>query len=313
MRHIIPISGKDSLATALLQTSFEPDLPYEFMFNDVKAELPETYEWIAEVERKTGWQIHRVGSDLPAKIRLYSGFLPGPRSRYCTREAKIKPMLEWLGGATAKDQLATVAIAATLKSGDAMESALPDEAIIYYGLRADEKRTGFVPVGGQRITPKYPLQDAGIDLRGVYAILDAQQLTPPTFFWPRLHEAVCQRLRDWAGWEDKLNRMERDILFAGRSRGNCSFCFFQRQYEWVWLHEIHPDLFEEACAYENVGSDYKWRPDYSLPELIARREIVFENRVSEVCKTISRRLQLSLFEVEENEIALTSCGLLCGK
>ena len=32
MRHIIPISGKDSLATALTQISKEHNIDYEFMF-----------------------------------------------------------------------------------------------------------------------------------------------------------------------------------------------------------------------------------------------------------------------------------------
>ena len=64
MRHIIPISGKDSLATALVQTTRYPNLPYEFLFNDVGCELPETYAWLDAVERKTGWKINRVGKCL---------------------------------------------------------------------------------------------------------------------------------------------------------------------------------------------------------------------------------------------------------
>jgi hypothetical protein len=42
MRHIILISGKDSLATALVQIQRSPDLPYELVHNEVKWDLPET-------------------------------------------------------------------------------------------------------------------------------------------------------------------------------------------------------------------------------------------------------------------------------
>ena len=35
MRHLILISGKDSLACAIVQTERAPSLPYEFVFNDV--------------------------------------------------------------------------------------------------------------------------------------------------------------------------------------------------------------------------------------------------------------------------------------
>lgn len=286
VRHILLLSGKDSLATALVQTTRAPALPYEFLFCDVGAELPETYAWIDRVEDVTGWPIQRIGKSLKEASNRYGGYLPSPKVRYCTRECKIEPMQAYLKGSAAR---------------------------VYYGLRADENRTGYVPVAGSEIEPVYPLQELGIDLRGVYAILDAQNLMPPNFFWPRLHTAVCERMAGWGDWESTLSRMEHSILFAGRSRGNCSLCFFQQLPEWVWLMETHPDLFDEAKAFENVGSNYTWRPDYSLDEVAARAPEIFESKVKNVVKRIQRRLQLSMFEAEDNEIALTSCGLLCGK
>ena len=287
-RHILPISGKDSLATAFFQTAREPSLPYEFLFCDVGLELPETYAWLERVEQQTGWKIERVGRNLLEIIHSRGGFLPSPRARYCTREAKIEPMQEWLKGSAAR---------------------------VYYGLRADEVRTGYVPVAGSEIEPVYPLQEAGIDLRGVYSILDAQDLLPPSFFWPILYSAVSERLQSWPGWEGKLNRTERDSLFSGRTRANCSACFFQRRYEFLWLRETHPDLFEQAKHLEDRG--YTLQPDYPLTRLddAGEREHVFRRRVDEVVKLITSRFQSSLFGglVQDNEIALTSCGLLCGK
>lgn len=48
-RHVIPISGKDSLCTALIQTTRQPDLEYEFLFCDIGSELPQTYQWLSEI------------------------------------------------------------------------------------------------------------------------------------------------------------------------------------------------------------------------------------------------------------------------
>lgn len=287
MRHIMLISGKDSLATALVQTMRFPDLPYEFVFNDVKAELPETYAWLDRVQEKTGWNIIRVGSDLPEKIRSYGGFVPGPRARYCTRECKIEPLEAFLG---------------------------KDAATVYYGLRADEVRTGYVPLGRPNITPAYPLRDAGIDLQGVYSILDAQGLVPPDFFWPRLYEAVSVMLLEWPGWEEKLSRIQRGNLFAGRTRANCLFCFFQRQYEFLWLYETHPDLYEQAESLEK--DEYSFQPGFFLRELRdeEKRNVIFDRRCRDVFRKIRAKFQGNLFdEPTDNELALTSCGLLCGK
>lgn len=288
MRHIILISGKDSLAAALVQTKREPGLPYEYVFNDVEAELPETYEWVGKVKAATGWPIVTVGKSLPARIRAYHGFLPGPRSRYCTPECKIDPTEALIGR---------------------------DECTVYYGLRADEARTGYVPIGKANITPAYPLRDVGFGLAEVVTLLESKGLMPPDFFWQRLYDAAAARLTDWAGWDRKLTWLERRLLFSGRTRGNCYFCFFQRQYEFLWLMETHPDLFAEAEALEKPG-EYSFQPGFFLADLRRPEKAakVFGRRVSEVVKTITGKFQGKLFgEPVDNELSLVSCGLLCGK
>ncbi len=286
-RHIIPVSGKAVLAAGLLQTAARPDLPYEFVYNDVGCELPETYAWLDAVEQKTGWRIVRVGKSLDALIDQYGGFLPGPKSRYCTRETKIEPFEAWLGASS---------------------------AVVYYGLRADENRIGYTPLKASRIHPVYPLREFDIDLRGVFSILEAQGLLPPDFFWQRLFDAVGDALKARSGWDDILAPWERRLLFTGRTRGNCYFCFFQRRFEWVWLYETHPDLFERAVAKEKPG--YSFMSDLPLVCLRseATREAIFARRVGEVRRYILGKLQGSLFPIyADTEIAATSCGLLCGK
>lgn len=285
MRHLIPISGKDSLATALLQTTHYPDLGYEFFFNDTGAELPETYDWLDKVEKKTNWDIKKIGCSLEGYINKYGGFLPSPKARFCTKETKIKPTESYLKN--------------------------KGPVTIYYGLRADENRTGYVPWGDSQITPSYPLQTFGIDLPGVWAILTAQDLLPPSFRWDRLVNAVSRRI-DISG----LTPVEEYFLFAGRSRANCYFCFYQRQYEIVWLLEKHPDYAEKMASFER-GKNYTWRSDFSVDELAqdeARQSRIFDRRVDEVVKYIAEKRQLKLpFLTVDNEIAGTSCGLTCAK
>ncbi len=115
MRHIIPISGKDSLATALVQLKLQPDLNYEYVFNPTGAELPCVFEWLDKVEKYLGKPIVKVGRDLLELIEDNNYFLPSRLARYCTRQCKIEPFEQWIG---------------------------VDECTVYYGIRADENRGG---------------------------------------------------------------------------------------------------------------------------------------------------------------------------
>lgn len=90
MKHIIPISGKDGLATAIIQTVNNPDTDYRYIFNDVGVELPETYKWIELVESVKGWKIERVGENIENIIKKYN-ILPSRQMRFCTSSGKIKP------------------------------------------------------------------------------------------------------------------------------------------------------------------------------------------------------------------------------
>lgn len=288
MRHIIPISGKDSLATALVQTTRDRSLEYEFLFNDTGAELPETYAWLDRVERETGFEIVRIGKNLEEIIVGYD-VLPSHKMRYCTREAKIQPMETWIGK--------------------------EEEAIVYYGLRADEDRGGYV-ARNYAITPSYPLRDMGFDLHAVWQILEARDLLPPAFFWQTLYNAVCAMIGPEDSWGVTLQPWQRAILFSGRTRANCYFCFYQRQYEYVWLAETHPDIFDRACSLEegHGGDGYMWRQDGSLKELVSRRDEIIDHRANAVSKMIVALTQTNLFgESGETLLASTSCGLLCGK
>lgn len=291
MRHIIPVSGKDSAATAIVQMA-RADLPYEFVFCDVEMELPETYAWIAKLESHLGIAIRRVGKSLETVI-AEQNMLPSQGRRFCTKYGKIFPIRDLIG---------------------------KDEATQYFGLRADEPdRGGFF--GPPNIRASYPLRDLGLGIRHVYQILGDRGIMPPGFFWRRLYDRV------W-GRADELQRQaiealppwDRAHLFAWRSRSNCFSCFYQRRYEWVGLLEHHPDLFERARQIEVAygtppprAAEFTWVEGMTLTDLAERREVYFEKRVKKVLKALTDRCQGRLFERGLDPLAEVSCGLLCGK
>ncbi|MEL7038924.1 MAG: phosphoadenosine phosphosulfate reductase family protein [Cyanobacteria bacterium J06592_8] len=282
-RRYITISGKDSLAMAVVQQVNHPELSYTYLFSDTGAELPETYQWLADIEEKMGWKIERVGRSIEETIRK-DGALPSPLRRWCTEKMKIRPMKKFFDSGIAH---------------------------VYLGIRADEKTRVFPFEKNTRQTQiirHYPLVDAGIDQRGVWAILDGLQLLPPTFFWQQLWDAVNNRLN--RGWSDTLSSTEKHLLFSGRTRSNCYFCFYQRHYEWIWLADTHPELFENAVELENLnGRGFTWIKDKPLTKLIQDRDRIFERRVQEVIEYINNRGAI----FTDTEIANTSCGMMCGK
>ena len=78
----------------------------------------------------------------------------------------------------------------------------------------------------------------------------------------------------------------------------------------VWLAETHPELFDMAVHLEsNNGKEGFYWKEYPLTDLLNRKEEIKEKRAKQVAKYI---LEKSNLEVD-TEIALTSCGLMCGK
>jgi phosphoadenosine phosphosulfate reductase family protein len=293
-RHIIPVSGKDSLATAIVQAARRPDLEYEYIYNDTRAELPDTYAWLDKVESTMGIKISRVGKNLETII-YEQEVLPSPRMRYCTKYAKIYPMHDYIG---------------------------KDEAVLYIGIRADEDRAG--KEEKKNIAVSYPLKEMGINLALVYRIVGDKGLLPPTFFWKRLHDAVRAQLGPDAFVVDELAQWVFDRAFAWRSRPNCYFCFYQRRYEWIGLLEHYPALFDRAEKIEaEVGeSDNREHPYFWISEELPlsrmreRAEDIFQTRVDALCKLLRKRLQKELFDetlIDALDMAGTSCGLYCGK
>lgn len=213
-RHIALISGgKDSTALALYLRKTKPELKVEYVFCDTQKELPETYEFLARLEAYLGEPIVRLSSKHGDRgfdhwLKVYGDYLPAPNQRWCTKKLKIEPFEEYVG---------------------------EDSAYLYIGIRADERREGYIS-SKPNLIPVYPFKEDGIIKDDVIRILEESGVGIPEYY----------------SW---------------RSRSGCYFCFFQQRGEWVRLREQHPDLWEKAKAYEKPEKGFTWVQGESLLDL----------------------------------------------
>ena len=162
-----------------------------------------------------------------------------------------------------------------------------DRAISYIGIRADENREGYVSAQ-PNIYPVYPFKEKGLVKSDILQILDESGIGLPSYY-------------EW------------------RSRSGCSFCFFQRKYEWVKLAEKHPEEFAQAIAYERDHKDgrtYTWTQGETLLELIARKDQVIADHEKAIAREKKTSPKLSLAEVlesvlddEDDEMPCLACHL----
>ena len=98
-RHVLGLSGgRDSAALAVYMRQNHPEIDIEYFFTDTGKELPEVYEFLGRLEGFLGKPILRLNSDRDFDFWLaqYKHFLPSPKTRWCTRQLKIRPFEEWL-------------------------------------------------------------------------------------------------------------------------------------------------------------------------------------------------------------------------
>jgi hypothetical protein len=162
-----------------------------------------------------------------------------------------------------------------------------DKAVSYIGIRADENREGYVSAQ-PNIYPVYPFKERGLVKADILNILDDSGIGLPSYY-------------EW------------------RSRSGCSFCFFQRKYEWVKLAEKHPEEFAQAIAYERDHKDgrtYTWTQGETLLELIARKDQIIADHEKAIAREKKTSPKLSLAEVlesvlddEDDEMPCLACHL----
>lgn len=159
VRHILSLSGgKDSAALALYMRDRVPEM--EYIFNDTRKELPETYEYLDRIQDYLGKPINRLNAELGFDhwYEVYGGMIPSNHRRWCTKQLKLKPFEEFCG---------------------------EDRVLNYVGLRYDEEREGYIS-HKPNITPIYPFREAKLVLRDIEQILlDSGVGMPPYTKWGR--------------------------------------------------------------------------------------------------------------------------------
>lgn len=162
-RHVLGLSGgRDSAALAVHMAQTRPDIELEYFFTDTGKELPEVYEYLGRLEGFLGKPIERLNPDRDFDfwLRQYKSFLPSPRTRWCTRQLKIRPFEQWLWPA--------------LNDGD--------EVVSYVAIRSDENyREGYSSTH-PNLSVLLPFREEGVDKAGVIDILEASGLGLPSYY-----------------------------------------------------------------------------------------------------------------------------------
>ena len=161
-RHVLGLSGgRDSAALAIFMREHAPELDIEYFFTDTGKELPEVYDFLRRLEGFLGKEIVRLNSDRDFDywFREYKTFLPSPRTRWCTKNLKIRPFEAW--------------VSETLKAGG--------KVVTYVAIRADEDRLGFVS-HNSALKVEFPFIEHEIDKAGVIRLLEDSGLGLPDYY-----------------------------------------------------------------------------------------------------------------------------------
>lgn len=187
-KHIVGLSGgKDSTAMALRLVETEPR-DYEFICNETGNELPEMQAHWRKLEQLLNAPIKPVRhvKDLIETCRD-EHMLPNVFRRWCTRILKIEPTIEYF-------------------------QQLPDDAVLYVGLRADEElRRGLY---GEDMTVDFPMRRWGWSESDMWTYLASRDVTIP-------------------------------------DRTDCGLCPYQRLGEWRDLYFKYPVIYMQGVALED--------------------------------------------------------------
>jgi len=172
IKHVLGISGgKDSSALALYVKETRPELEIEYFFTDTGYELPETNDFVDQLEEKLGY-IHRLNdrslNNMEGRgdktfshlLKEHGNYLPSQRDRWCTIQMKLKPFEQWVD--------AFIADGYEIKN--------------YVGIRADEpNRTGFMVIE-KPIESIFPFREDGIVRSDIENILQRNGLELPAYY-----------------------------------------------------------------------------------------------------------------------------------
>jgi 3'-phosphoadenosine 5'-phosphosulfate sulfotransferase (PAPS reductase)/FAD synthetase len=249
IRHILSLSGgKDSTALAIYMRDKVEDM--EYVFCDTNKELPETYDYLNQVEAYLGKKIIRIEAPrgFDHWLTLFQGYLPSVQARWCTTYLKLRPFEDYVG----------------------------DEPVInYVGLRSDEDRDARIS-HKPNITVVYPFKEANIDYEGVQRILTASGIgLPPYTEWGRSRSGCyfCffQKSIEWV----RLLERHPDLFAMAQEYEKQSSEFKGRHFRWndnMPLSELRkPENIERIKLQYEENRRRRWqaRPSKKLVEILA--------------------------------------------
>lgn len=250
----------------------------------IKEQHPEVHEKIEYFFTDTGAELEEV-YDFLAKLEAYLG-------KEIIRLSSGKPFEHWLKVHNEYLPSPQQRWCTRMMKIKPFEAFVGDDHVIsYVGIRADENREGYISQK-QTIKPVFPFIEDGLVRDDIFQILEDTVGIPEYYKW--------------------------------RSRSGCYFCFFQRQDEWLGLKRNHPNLYEQAKAFENQirtkfdwkegevefgGHGYTWSSQGSLDELVKRAEIRELNDLNKLTKK-NQRWQDVLREHDDEDPEDQAC-IIC--
>ena len=162
-RHVLGLSGgRDSASLAVWMRENRPDLNIEYFFTDTGKELKEVYDYLERLESFLGKLIVRLNPDRDFDywLKQYGNFLPSPRTRWCTRQLKIRPFENW--------------VKTDLAEGTVVHS--------YVAIRADESERSGMIATHPNMKIHFPLKKAGLDKADVIELLNNSGLGLPEYY-----------------------------------------------------------------------------------------------------------------------------------
>lgn len=190
-RHVVAISGgKDSVAMAVRLVELYPGLPFEFVITPTYEELPDMEAHWKMLEEMLG-PLTRINTMTLEELIFKKKMLPNWSARFCTVTLKVEPFIAYM-------------------------EALPRDAVMYVGLRADEE--GRLGILDTEINIEYPMRDWGWGIDDVWSYLDSKGIVIP-------------------------------------ERTDCGCCPLQRLIEWKQLLINHPERYDQYIEWEDkVGA-----------------------------------------------------------
>lgn len=236
-KHVLGLSGgRDSAALAVFMRETYPDREIEYFFTDTGKELKEVYDYLHRLEGYLGKPIIYLNPDRDFDFWLkeYGHFLPSPRSRWCTRQLKLRPFEKW--------------IKPDLEKGHTVNS--------YVAIRYDEQTRSGMIATDSNLKVHLPFREHGIDKAGVIDLLEASGLGLPAYYRWRSRSGCTfcfyQQKVEWV----RLKREHPDKFEEAKSYEKTAL---NHGSPFTWSDRESLEMLEQPERMAEIEADYEVR------------------------------------------------------